>query len=375
MEDVTQPDHRFEIFCAGSPGLEDVLAAEALALGLPDPQTVPGGVVFMGSWPDVWRANLGLRGASRVLARIDSFRVVHLSQLDKRARRVDWASVLRPDVPVKVEASCRGSKIYHAGAASERVARAITETLGAPVAEDAPLTVRVRIDNNVCTISLDTSGELLHRRGFKAEVSKAPMRETLAALFLRSCGFDGREAVFDPMCGSGSFVIEAAEMAAGLMPGRSRAFAFEHVRGFDAAAWAEMKAACPVTPPQTVFLGQDRDEGAIRMSRANAERAGVSDWTRFETGDARALKRPDTEPGLVIVNPPDGARIGNRKALMGLYNALGVGLKKQFSGWRVGLVTSDAALARATRLPFGAPGRPVDHGGLKIRLYQTGALP
>ena len=372
---MTQADTNFEIFCVAPPGLEDVLAGEARALGFPDPQSVPGGVTFMGGWPDVWRANLGLRGASRILARIDSFRVVHLSQLDKRARRVDWASILRPDVAVKVEASCRGSKIYHAGAASERVARAITETLGAPVADEAPLTVRVRIDNNVCTISLDTSGELLHRRGFKAEVNKAPMRETLAALFLRACGYDGQEAVFDPMCGSGTFVIEAAEIAAGLMPGRARSFAFEQVRGFDPEAWSAMKSACPHRQPERMFLGQDRDEGAIRMSRANAERSGVADFTRFETGDARALKRPDTAPGLVIVNPPYGTRIGNRKALMGLYSALGLGLKKNFSGWRVGLVTTDAALARATRLPFGPPGRPVDHGGLKIRLYQTGALP
>lgn len=136
------PDGDFEIFCVAPPGLEEVLAGDVRALGFPSPEAVPGGVRFTGGWPDVWRANLSLRGASRVLARIDSFRVVHLSQLDKRARRVDWASVLRPDVAVKVEASCRGSKIYHAGAASERVERAITETLGAPVRDDAPLTVR-----------------------------------------------------------------------------------------------------------------------------------------------------------------------------------------------------------------------------------------
>ncbi len=364
----------FEIFCAGPPGLEAELAGEVAACGFASPQSVPGGVVFRGGWPDVWRANLSLRGASRILARIDSFRVVHLAQLDKRSRKVDWASVLRADQPVRVEASCRGSKIYHAGAAAQRVETAIREGLGAPIQEDALVTVRVRIDNNVCTISLDTSGELLHRRGFKAEVNKAPMRENLAALFLRACGYDGQESVFDPMCGSGTFVIEAAEMAAGLLPGRERHFAFEHLRTFDATQWAGMKAAMPVRLPDPVFWGQDRDAGAIRMSEANAERAGLAACTHFQTGDARALVRPDLEPGLVIINPPYGARIGNRKALMGLYNALGVGLKKSFSGWRVGLVTSDAALARATRLPFLPPGRPVDHGGLKIRLYRTNAL-
>ena len=371
---MTQTEAGFEIFCAAPPGLETVLSDEVRAAGFADPQTVPGGVSFVGHWPDVWRANLVLRGASRVLARIDSFRVVHLSQLDKRARRVDWGRVLKPGVPVRVEASCRGSKIYHAGAAAERIATAITATLGVPVEDTAEVTVRVRIDQNVCTLSVDTSGELLHRRGFKAEVNKAPMRETLAALFLRACGYDGREAVFDPMCGSGTFVIEAAEMAAGLAPGRARAFAFEHLNSFDPAGWAALKAAQSPVEPDCLYWGQDRDAGAIRISQANARRAGVAGFTRFEAGDARALKRPDLTPGLVIINPPYGARLGNRKALMGLYNALGLGLKKQFAGWRVGLVTSDAALARATRLPFGAPGRPVDHGGLKIRLYQTGQL-
>ena len=154
-------------------------------------------------------------------------------------------------MPLRIEATCHRSRIYHAGAARQRVATAIAETLGAPVPDDPPddaVTVRVRIDDDLCTISLDTSGAPLHRRGHKQAVGAAPMRETLAALFLRACGYTGAEPVLDPMCGSGTFVLEAAEIAAGLAPGRSRAFAFERLATFDPAAWSALKAAAAAAP-------------------------------------------------------------------------------------------------------------------------------
>ncbi|WP_417479405.1 THUMP domain-containing class I SAM-dependent RNA methyltransferase [Maricaulis maris] len=371
-------DMPFEIFLAVPPGLEPMLRAELVEKGFKAPQVEAGGVTITGGWPDVWRANLEVRGASRILARIGSFRVVHLSQLDKRARQFDWLAVLKPGVPVRVEASCRKSKIYHAGAAAERVANAIETAIGVPTSDDAAVCVRVRIDDNLCTLSIDTSGELLHRRGFKAEVNKAPMRENLAALFLRACGFDGVEPVLDPMCGSGTFVIEAAEIAGRLAPGRERAFAFEHLAGFDAVIWQSMKsdAGTRATARSVVsrYRGSDRDEGAVRMSRTNALRAGVDDVTMFDVCPVEQLERPDSPPGLVIVNPPYGARIGNRKGLYGVYGALGDTMRTRFAGWRVGLITTDSALARATRLPFAPPGRPVDHGGLKIRLHLTKPL-
>ncbi|WP_291845086.1 class I SAM-dependent RNA methyltransferase [Maricaulis sp.] len=375
-------DTGFEIFLGVVPGLEPALCAELTALGFDKPRPEPGGVTIVGGWADVWRANLEVRGASRILARFDSFRVVHLSQLDKRAHRFDWKGLLRPDMPVKVEASCRRSKIYHAGAAAERVAKAIEAVAGTPTSDEAGLCVRVRIDDNLCTLSVDTSGELLHRRGFKAEVSKAPIRETMASLFLREAGFDGAEPVLDPMCGSGTFVIEAAEIAAGLLPGRSRNFAFELLAGFDRAAWRSLKSARTETAAARAaatfgaarYRGSDRDPGAVRMSRTNAERAGLAGVTDFDVVPVKELARPDGPPGLVIVNPPYGARIGNKKALYAVYGAFGEAMRMHFSGWRVALVTTDPALVRATRLPFGQPGRPVDHGGLKVRLHLTGPL-
>jgi len=364
---------RFEIFLAGAPGLEEALASEAKAKGFADPVAVPGGVEISGGWPDVWRANLELRGGARVLVRLGSFRAMHLAQLDKRARKFPWAESLRADVPLRVEVTCRKSRIYHARAAAERVERALVEELGATLSPEASLVVKVRIEDDLCTISVDSTGAALHIRGHKEFVGKAPMRENLAALFLAECGFDGTAPVVDPMCGSGTFVIEAAEIAAGLQPGRSRRFAFEDLASFDAAAWAAMKRQ--VTPAGPVrFYGFDRDDGAIRGATANAERAGVAGVTAFRRQAISDLTPPDGPPGLVIVNPPYGARIGNRKLLFSLYGAVGKTLADRFAGWRVGLVTSDGGLAKATGLPWQPAGKAVSFGGLKVTLWRTGVL-
>ncbi len=292
------------------------------------------------------------------------------------ARKFPWGEVLRKDVPVKVEVvTNKKSKIYHAGAATQRIETAISEELGAPVAADAPVTLKVRIDDNTCIFSVDTSGEGLHKRGHKVAVGKAPMRETLAALLLRACGYDGQEPVVDPMCGSGTFVIEAAEIAAGLAAGRSREFAFEQLANHDALAWNDERQALPTAKtPDLQFFGSDRNTGAVEMAGHNGARAGVGDFCRFTHAAVSDLQRPDGPPGLVMVNPPYGARIGNKKQLFAVYGALGEVLKSRFSGWRVGIVTSDTALARATGLPFLPLGAPIAHGGLKVRLFRTDPL-
>lgn len=373
MSDSLPPDAGpLGLFLAAPPGLEAVLCAEAEALGFAAPRAVPGGVETSGGWPEVWRANLMLRGATRVLVRIAEFRAMHLAQLDKRARKVDWRAVLTPGTPFRVEATCRRSKIYHDRAAAQRVERAIAEGAGA-VPDKAGLTVRVRIEDDLVTLSLDSSGEGLHKRGHKQAVGKAPIRETMAALFLRHCGYDGTEPVIDPMCGSGTFVIEAAEIAMGLAPGRSRGFAFETFAGFDPAAFAAMKEVAPATPALT-FRGSDRDQGAVASATQNAERAGVAGVTEFACHPVGALERPEGPPGLVMVNPPYGGRIGNRKLLFALYGGLGQVLRDRFAGWRLGMVTNDGGLAKATGLRFEEVGPPIPHGGIAVKLYRTGVL-
>lgn len=362
----------FDIFLVATPGLETPLAEEARAAGFANAETSHGGVTFSGTWNDVRRANLVLRGATRILARIASFRAMHLAQLDKRARKLPWAEWLRPNMPIHVEASCKRSRIYHAGAAAQRVATAIQEALGSPVAEDAALRILVRIEDDLVTISIDTTGESLHKRGFKEGVAKAPMRETMAAMFLAQCGFDGAETVLDPMCGSGTFVIEAAEIALGLIPGRERNFAFEHLPGFDADAFARLRHSVTISRSAiSRFVGHDRDAGAIRMADENARRAGVSGVTRFTQQSIEDLTPPDGPPGLVIVNPPYGTRIGQKGPLIGLHRTLGTVLRTRFAGWRVGIITADKQLAQATGLSFEPALPPVLHGGIRVGLYRA----
>ncbi len=365
---------KFEIFLSATPGCESLLCDEAMVAGFPEPKAVPGGVTIKGTWHDVWRANLVLRGANTVLARIAQFHVAHLAQLDKLAQQVPWVSLLPKDVAFAVDATCRKSRIYHAGAAVERVAKAIAAATGGTLDDKSGLRVSVRIETNLCTLSIDTSGELLHKRGHKQAVGKAPLRETLAANLLRLAGYNGAEPVLDPMCGSGTFIIEAAEVAMGLAPGRERSFAFEGLLSFNLANWQAMKAGIQARQPTYRYFGFDRDKGAVDMASANADRAGVAAITAFAKQSVSELQRPDVSPGLVIVNPPYGARLGDKTKLGALHAALGQTLMQRFDGWRVALVTSERSLAYQTGLPFKQPGPPINHGGLRVKLYVTDVL-
>lgn len=386
-----------EVFLACAPGLEPAVLAEARRAGLTAGRALNGGVAIHAGWDDVWRANLTLRCVNRVLWRVDSFRVMHLAQLDKRARRIDWAAVVAPGTPVRVEATCKESKIYHSGAAAERVANAVVARAGAQLgssaqgdgdAHGAALTVLVRIEDNTCTISVDTSGDLLHKRGAKRGVGKAPLRETLAAWALDACGFDGREAVIDPMCGSGTVVLEAADMATGLPAGRDRAFAFERLSSFDADRYGALRQSISgpagegVDPhPEdgspgatSMFFGFDRDPSAVRQSQANAQAADLAGVTRFAGQSVSQLEPPaalNGQTGLILTNPPYGARLGDKGALRALYNRFGRVVRERFAGWRVGVITSEPSLARATGLELaGPPSPPIPHGPLRIKLYQ-----
>lgn len=363
-----------DIFCITAPGLEDLLAAESREKGFKVTATIPGGVTLRGEWPEVWRANLQLRGAARVLARVGEFRALYLSQLELNTRDFAWHEVLPSGAWITVETTCLKSKIYHAGAATERVENALSAR-GYNITRDEDiesLSIRVRIDRDIVTLSIDTSGDPLHKRGHKEAVNKAPMRETMAAMFLRDAGFNGKEPLYDPMCGSGTFVIEGADIARRLDPGRARSFTFQSLVGFNKGAFDAMGS-----PPRDAAFhtyGSDRDQGAVAMSLANADRAGVSTTTIFENKSIGDVTPPCDTPGLVIANPPYGGRIGNKKPLYGLYASFGERMQTHFKGWRVAIVTSDASLAKATELPFKPAGPVVNHGGIKVRLWQTDPL-
>ena len=373
---------KFEIFLSTAPGLEKILRGEAIEAGFKNAKSISGGVTFWGDWSDVWRANLIFRGASKVLVRIGQFRALHLAQLDKRARKFPWAQFLSPGLSIKAEVvTGKQNKIYHAGAAQERIEKAISEEFGskiAPSLDAADVVIKARIKKDNVILSIDTSGEGLHKRGYKQAMGKAPLRETMAANLLRACGYTGDETVIDPMCGSGTFLIEAAQMASGIMAGGNRRFAFEHLATFDAATVAQIKREWdekrPARSNLPKFYGSDRNEKVIGFAQDNANRGGVDRLCSFELLAISNIKRPEGAPGLVIVNPPYGSRIGNKKELFSLYHAFGEIMRDRFEGWRVAMVTADTMLAESTKLPWEPTGAPIAQGGLKVKLFQTKPL-
>lgn len=362
---------QMEVYCVSVPGFEAVLLDEVQQAGFSNARIDEIGVSFVGEWDDVWKANIMLRGATRVLVRVGSFRAMHLAQLDKRSRKFPWDIYLRPDVPIRVEATCRKSKIYHDKAAKQRFQKAISETIGCPIADDASVVVKVRIFDDLCTISIDSSGDGLHKRGHKEFVGKAPIRETMAALCLRACGYSGEQPVLDPMCGSGTFLIEAAEIAQGMFAGRERTFAFENLATADASRISYLKSLSPpATQANVQFYGSDRDAGAVKGAMENAERAGVAHLCQFSTHSVSDVVAPDGPAGIVMINPPYGTRISNKKALYALYSSIGKKLRQDFTGWKVGMVTSDPSLVSAMELGQPEQKIPFSHGGLKVALYQ-----
>jgi putative N6-adenine-specific DNA methylase len=367
------------LFAVAAPGLEEVVGGELRAdqLGAGEVLRAVGGVSFAGDLALLVRANLKLRAATRVLLRIASFPAHHLNDLYQNAREVDWGRWVAAGRPVQIKATCHRSKIYHSDAAAERVRQAIQERAKLSVAGQQATEaqeVLVRIDDNQCELSLDSSGEPLYRRGLKLEAQAAPLRETLAAGLLLLCGYDGREALLDPMCGSGTFVLEAGAIALGRAPGLERRFAFLDWPGFDETLWTAELARCRKSereaPPAPLFAS-DKNGGAVGITRRNLERARLDRFVQLERRLLADL-RPPAERGLLVCNPPYGGRLGRGERLEDLYAELGRVVRERFSAWRLGLVTSQERLAAATGLKFTSVSAPLHHGGLKVRLYRLG---
>jgi putative N6-adenine-specific DNA methylase len=371
-----------QLFVVSAPGMEDITAREITELGLARGQKVrsmPGGVEFSGGLETVYRANLLLRTSSRILVRLGEFYAAAFSELRKKASRLPWERYLQPGQPVALRATCRKSKLYHSGAVVERVLGAIADRLGAPVTlataddddSDQPAQlVVVRLFNNQCTVSVDSSGALLHRRGYRLATAKAPLRETLAVGMVLTSGWDRRAPLLDPFCGSGTILIEAALWARNIAPGKARRFAFMEWPDFAPDVWAETLSAAITAerPDAPAILASDRDAGAIRAAEANAARAGVADDIAF-TCQAVSAIAPPLEPGWVITNPPYGVRVSANKDLRNLYAQFGNVMRAQCPGWQVTFLCSSLPLIGQTRLPV-ETSRVWANGGLRVRVAQ-----
>jgi len=361
----------FELFAACLPGLEPTLAGELHALGLP-PTPLRGGVAFRGGVAEAMRAAHWLGTASHVLLRLAEFRCRALGELERRAAALPWGDWLRPRTPLTVHATTRGSRVYHTGAAEERVGNAIARGLGAPPPTgnadgDATAHVHVRFRDDVCTLSIDATDRPLHRRGWRLETGKAPLREDLAHALVLAAGWRGDEPLVDPFCGAGTIAIEAAGLARGLPPGRLRPPPLAHLALFDEAGWAAVPKTA--TPTGRTVFASDRDAGAMAATERNAVRAGVREVLTLENaaiGATTALRREvQAEHGCVVTNPPFGRRVGAGKDLLPLYQTLGARVTALGPGWRLCVLAHDPRLARGTTVPLRSV-FTTRHGGLAV---------
>lgn len=366
-----------------APGLEKITSRELAMLGIAPGAIKPGGVEFTATDEELFTANLWLRTASRVIVRIAEFKVTAFHELERAARGVPWDRFLQTGDAIRLRVTCKKSKLYHSDAVAERVEQSITRAVkginlggsssGAADDDDADendtqLFV-VRLVHNVCTISADSSGALLHRRGYRLAAAKAPIRETLAAGILLALGWDGSTPLIDPMCGSGTFAIEAAMIARRMAPGQHRAFACEHWPGAPVARFATMRAEAlaKALPRASVpLVASDRDAGAITAAAANAERAGVTADVSLYHRALSALEAP-ASPGLVLVNPPYGARIGETAPLRNLYAQLGNVMRAKCAGWSVAMCSAERSLEAQVKLPFHDVLR-IHNGGIPVRI-------
>jgi putative N6-adenine-specific DNA methylase len=362
-------------FVVTSPGLEQVTAQELRSLGFePIPET--GGALVKGDLGILYSLNLHLRTPSRILARLGNFfYATSFPELQKHASRLPWERFMAPGQPVSLRVTCHASKLYHSDAVARTIAKAIAERMGQPsmlhkADEDStapPQLVIVRLADDKCTISVDSSGVLLHKRGYRQAIAKAPLRENLAAGILLASGWDRLSPLLDPFCGSGTIPIEAALIALGIPPGMNRRFAFMDWPGYDQTLWKSLLAIQPQpTADQTPVLGSDRDAGAVKMSIANAERAGVSGFIEFKCQAVSSITPPSAQ-GWVVTNPPYGLRLSEGADLRNLYAQFGHVLRKKCPGWNVSVLSSDPALLGQLQIKLDTSLALVN-GGVHVRL-------
>jgi len=368
-----------EQFFASAPrGLEPLLAAELAGLGANGVTAVPGGVAFSGDWQTCYRANLWSRLASRVLWRVAEFDYATEDDLHQAARKVDWMRYFAVERTLRVNVSAQKSPLTSLDFATLRIKDAVCdrfrETVGSrPNIDRANPDVRVHafLESARGAFYLDTSGEPLFKRGWRAGAGEAPLRENLAAGLVLLSGWRPEEPLLDPMCGGGTLLVEAAAMARGRAPGANRRFGFEKLKVFASSLWEKEKreSVKPRNPPQTLqIFGSDNDPRVLGDARHNIAAAGVDRWVKLEQADI--LERAAPAPGgVMIANPPYGERIGSKEELAQFYPKLGSALKKNYPGWRCYFFTADMRLPKLVRLQ---PSRrvPLYNGALECRLFE-----
>ncbi|MFJ4289294.1 class I SAM-dependent RNA methyltransferase [Cupriavidus sp. NPDC089707] len=364
-------------------------------------QEVPGGVNFSGEMAAAYAVNLHSRIASRVLLRVAARGYRHEDDIYNLARGVRWEQWFSPDESLRVDITSHKSPLrslnFTALRVKDGICDAMRDRLGArPSVDTVSPDVRIyaHLTERDCTLYLDTTGEPLFKRGWRTEKGKAPLKENLAAGILRLAGWVPGQTFrpfYDPMCGSGTFLIEAAQVALGIAPGGSRSFAFEWLKGVDRKAWQKLKddaqrARMLASADELQVVGSDISTDMLAITQANWQRAGLPDEVRTKQVDARFVQPPFDEPGLLLMNPPYGERIalrGQRRmpeeemprdeveeaAANQFANAFATTLKQNFAGWQAWVFTGDLGFPRRLRLKESRR-TPLYNGNIECRLFR-----
>jgi putative N6-adenine-specific DNA methylase len=366
-----------QFFATCPRGLEAVLAQELAPLGAEHIVATDGGVRFGGAMSACYRVNLESRIASRVLWQIDRAPYRAEEDIYRRARSVAWDRWFTPHQTIAVKVTAQRCPLKSLDFITLRIKDAVCDFFrdgtGIRPSVDTRLPdVRIHayFDAQQFTLYLDTSGEALFKRGYRQYTGEAPLRENLAAGILKLSGWEPGMTLLDPMCGSGTFVLEAAQMALRIPAGLKRVFGFERLKNFEPHTWEALRAAAaakPVAAGALPIYGSDIDKWAVMDARKNIESAGLTGLVNVAETDILDIVAP-AEPGVLVMNPPYGERIGEADELAALYPKLGSVLKQRFAGWKVGIFTADLRLPKLMRLK---PSRkiPLFNGPIECRLY------
>jgi len=367
-----------QFFATCPRGLEALLEHELSTFGAQGLDPTDGGVGFAGDLALCYRVNLENRIATRILWRVDKGRYTSEEDIYKAAYALPWHNWFAVGRNFMVKVTASKSPLKSLEFVTLRIKDAVcdrfrTEVGSRPYIDTKAPDVRVHayLTDSLYELFLDTSGAALFQRGLRRATIEAPLRENLAAGILKLSGWQPGVPLLDPMCGSGTFLLEAAMMALGIAPGSGRSFGFEKLKNFDAAAWQKIRSQALEKAKPVSFqkiYGSDSDLRAVRVAKQNLQAAGLLEAVQLAKTDITELIPPMGE-GILVVNPPYGVRIGEDEELAALYPKIGEALKRKFAGWNTYFLTSDMRLPKLMRL---SPSKrtPLFNGPLECRLFE-----
>ena len=358
-------------------GLETLVKQEVKALGFEDLRVSAGKIEFDASLEDIPRANLWLRCADRVLLKMGSFTAVTFDDLFEQTKALPWEAWITADGRFTVNAKTHKSELKSSRSCQSIVKKAVVERLSAAYGIDQfpetgpDFTIQVALHKNVAQLTIDTSGAGLHKRGYRAQAGDAPLKEPLAAALVMLSFWNKERLLIDPMCGSGTILIEAAMMARNMAPGLDRSFASEEWPIIPTHYWqiARQEAQTAVQPaPELQLQGYDIDSAVIEIAKHNAQIAGVADNITFEVKDIKDLWI-DQQYGIVISNPPYGLRLAEYQQINQIYIALNKAFRKK-KGWSIYMLTADDKFPRYFKRARPDRVRKLYNGTIKVNYYQ-----